>query len=166
DEHGELLDDRGAQPALLGDAVPLRPRQHGSVIAVVAALRGRSDRQRHAAAGGPAGIRAAARFAQPLGATTKRSRARTSRRARPAVMVAMPVRRAATCRMLQGDRHRTRGMRKQYYFRNSPRGRLAWDVDRLVELSRTLPVRSVPLSEIRELDEALDHDGQPITWRG
>jgi hypothetical protein len=24
----------------------------------------------------------------------------------------------------------------------------------------------VPLSEIRELDEALDHDGQPITWRG
>jgi len=57
-------------------------------------------------------------------------------------------------------------MRKQYYFRNSPRGRLAWDVDRLVELSRTLPVRSVPLSEIRELDEALDHDGQPITWRG
>jgi len=57
-------------------------------------------------------------------------------------------------------------MRKQYYFRNSPRGRLAWDVERLVELSRTLPVRSVPLSEIRALDEVLDHDGQAITWRG
>ena len=56
-------------------------------------------------------------------------------------------------------------MRKQYYFRSSPRGLLAWDVDRLVELSRGFPIRTIPLTEIRELDHALDDDGQPITWR-
>lgn len=59
-------------------------------------------------------------------------------------------------------------MRKQYFFRTSPHGLLAWDVDRLVDLTRPLPVRPVPLSEIRELDEVkvIDNDGQPITWRG
>jgi hypothetical protein len=57
-------------------------------------------------------------------------------------------------------------MRKQYYFRDSPRGLLAWDVDRLVELTGALPVRSVALTEIRELDDALDDNGHPITWRG
>lgn len=56
-------------------------------------------------------------------------------------------------------------MRKQYYFRDSPRGLLAWDVDRLVELSRTLPIRAVPLNEIRELDEVIETDGRAITWR-
>jgi hypothetical protein len=45
-------------------------------------------------------------------------------------------------------------MRKQYYFRDSPRGLLAWDVDRLVELSRALPRKMVPLSALRESDEA------------
>jgi hypothetical protein len=44
-------------------------------------------------------------------------------------------------------------MRKQYHFRPSADGLLAWDVDRLVELSRDLPVESVPLCAIRELDE-------------
>jgi len=40
-------------------------------------------------------------------------------------------------------------MRKQYFFRQSPRGLLAWDVDRLVDLTRDLPVQSVRLTEIR-----------------
>lgn len=56
-------------------------------------------------------------------------------------------------------------MRKQYYFRHSPRGLLAWDVDRLVELSRDLPIRAVELSSIRELDEPVLFDGSPATWR-
>ena len=44
-------------------------------------------------------------------------------------------------------------MRKQYHFRDSSRGLLAWDVDRLVGLSRDLPKVLVPLAEIAELDE-------------
>ncbi len=44
-------------------------------------------------------------------------------------------------------------MRKQYYFRRSDRGLLAWDVDRFVELSTDLPIQLVPLAEIAELDE-------------
>lgn len=44
-------------------------------------------------------------------------------------------------------------MRKQYHFRDSSRGLLAWDVDRLVEHSRDLPKVLVPLAEIAELDE-------------
>jgi hypothetical protein len=56
-------------------------------------------------------------------------------------------------------------MRKQYYFRPSPAGLLAWDVDRLVDLSRTFTVRAVPLEEIRELDYALFGDDEPPTWR-
>lgn len=43
-------------------------------------------------------------------------------------------------------------MRKQYFFRSSPDGMLARDVDRLVDLTRSLPVRAIPLSAIRELD--------------
>lgn len=45
------------------------------------------------------------------------------------------------------------GVRKQYHFHPSERGLLAWDVDRLIELSRDLPVRRVALSSIAELDE-------------
>lgn len=56
-------------------------------------------------------------------------------------------------------------MRKQYYFRASPQGLLAWDVDRLVFLTRQLPVRAVPLSQIRELDEPLFGEDEPPTWR-
>ena len=44
-------------------------------------------------------------------------------------------------------------VRKQYYFRPSDRGFAAWDVDRLVRLSRELPRIQVPLRLIRELDE-------------
>ena len=56
-------------------------------------------------------------------------------------------------------------MRKQYYFRPSPRGLLAWDVDRLVERSAALPRQWVPLSEIRELDEPWHGDEEMPTWR-
>ncbi|WP_273187467.1 hypothetical protein [Hyphomonas adhaerens] len=44
-------------------------------------------------------------------------------------------------------------MRKQYHFRPSPNGFYAWDVDRLVELSAALPVETIALSDISELDE-------------
>jgi hypothetical protein len=56
-------------------------------------------------------------------------------------------------------------MRKQYYFRPSPVGLLAWDVDRLVQLSRELAVRAVPLAEIRELDETIFGEDEAPTWR-
>jgi hypothetical protein len=45
-------------------------------------------------------------------------------------------------------------MRKQYHFRRSPQGLCAWDVHRLVELTRNFPRASVPLVGIRELDES------------
>ena len=44
-------------------------------------------------------------------------------------------------------------MRKQYHFRPSKHGAFAWDVDRLVALTKDLPRVEVPLSLIRELDE-------------
>jgi hypothetical protein len=44
-------------------------------------------------------------------------------------------------------------MRKQYHLRTSSNGLLAWDVDRLVELTTTLPRREIPLRSIRELHE-------------
>jgi hypothetical protein len=56
-------------------------------------------------------------------------------------------------------------VRKQYYFRHSDHGLLAWDVDRLIQLSSQLPRKSVPLEEIRELDEAWSGDDEPTTWR-
>src|SRR5689334_18248198 len=56
-------------------------------------------------------------------------------------------------------------MRKQYYFRPSNRGLLAWDVDRLVALSAGFARKRVPLSEIHELDEVWSDDEGPVTWR-
>lgn len=44
-------------------------------------------------------------------------------------------------------------MRKQYHSRPSEKGRLIWDVHRLVALSTNLPRREVLLKDIRELDE-------------
>jgi hypothetical protein len=44
-------------------------------------------------------------------------------------------------------------MRKQYHLRPSPIGLLAWDVDRLIDLTAHLPQAEVPLGAIRELDE-------------
>lgn len=45
-------------------------------------------------------------------------------------------------------------MRKQYHFRPSSRGLLAWDVDRLIDLTRDHPRIELPLSTIREVDES------------
>lgn len=56
-------------------------------------------------------------------------------------------------------------MRKQYYFRPSGRGLLAWDVDRLVHLSSALPTKRVRLRDIRELDHEWGSDTEKHTWR-
>ncbi|MGH6692685.1 MAG: hypothetical protein ACREF4_18610 [Gammaproteobacteria bacterium] len=56
-------------------------------------------------------------------------------------------------------------MRKQYYFRPSSRGLLAWDVDRLVRLSSSLPKKRVQLRDIRELDQDWVGDTARPTWR-
>ena len=44
-------------------------------------------------------------------------------------------------------------LRQQYHFRESDKGLLAWDVLKLIELSKEFEVVQVPLSEIRELKE-------------
>ncbi|MEM7624496.1 MAG: hypothetical protein AAF333_02590 [Planctomycetota bacterium] len=49
-------------------------------------------------------------------------------------------------------------MRRQYHSRNTERGVLIWDVHRLVELTRGLPVADVSLADIRELDESFWFD--------
>ncbi len=49
-------------------------------------------------------------------------------------------------------------MRQQYHFRQSDEGLLAWDVFRLLELSRTLVVKEFPLANINELDESFWYD--------
>ena len=44
-------------------------------------------------------------------------------------------------------------MRKQYHFRPGASGLQAWDVDKLVRLTRDQEEESIPLSEIGEVDE-------------
>lgn len=45
-------------------------------------------------------------------------------------------------------------MRKQYHFRRGEQGNLlAWDVTRLIELTRGLPRFELALDQVRELDE-------------
>lgn len=44
-------------------------------------------------------------------------------------------------------------MRKQYHFRPGEGGLRAWDIDRLVALTRHLQPELVPVDSIRELDE-------------
>jgi hypothetical protein len=58
-------------------------------------------------------------------------------------------------------------MRTQYHFRNSTQGLAAWSVDRLIELSRTLPRVIIPLCEIHELDEPFwcGGEGQQLACR-
>lgn len=56
-------------------------------------------------------------------------------------------------------------MRKQYYFRTSDRGLLAWDVDRLILLSRDLPRRQLALSAVREMDDEWFGDDERRSWR-
>lgn len=56
-------------------------------------------------------------------------------------------------------------MRKQYYFRPSEHGLLAWDVDHLIERSSHLPRKRIPLHNISELDEVWFGDDERPTWR-
>ena len=57
-------------------------------------------------------------------------------------------------------------MRKQYYFRRSSQGLLAWDVDRLIALSRDFPVVRVPLTDIREIGEPFSPEfDESLSWR-
>ncbi len=53
----------------------------------------------------------------------------------------------------------TESVRKQYHFWPAERGLDAWDVDRLIELSRDLPVERVPLDSIQEIDSVYWFDG-------
>jgi len=43
--------------------------------------------------------------------------------------------------------------RQQYHFRDSEEGLLSWDILRLIDLASNLEVKSIPLSEIQELNE-------------
>jgi len=54
-------------------------------------------------------------------------------------------------------------VRKQYHFRPSAQGLLAWDVDRLIALAQDVPVEQLPLADIRELDDNywFSHGGRP-----
>jgi hypothetical protein len=56
-------------------------------------------------------------------------------------------------------------LRKQYYFRHSDHGLLAWDVDRLIQLTSQLSRKTVPLDQIRELDEEWSGEDERPTWR-
>lgn len=51
-------------------------------------------------------------------------------------------------------------MRKQYHFWPGERGLDAWDVDRLIQLSRDLPVEHVPIDDITEVDTVYWFDGE------
>jgi hypothetical protein len=51
-------------------------------------------------------------------------------------------------------------MRKQYHFRPSEHGLRAWDVDRLIELSKTFVPFELPLDQIKELDQAYWFTGE------
>lgn len=44
-------------------------------------------------------------------------------------------------------------MRKQYHLRESPSGLLAWDVDKLIKITKGLSPREIPLDSIREIDK-------------
>jgi len=44
-------------------------------------------------------------------------------------------------------------LRKQYHFQTSDNGYYAWDVVRLVELSKTFHVKTVPLVSIEEINQ-------------
>lgn len=50
-------------------------------------------------------------------------------------------------------------MRKQHHFWPGDKGFDAWDVDRLIELSRGLPIETVAVDSIAEIDTAHWFDG-------
>jgi hypothetical protein len=56
-------------------------------------------------------------------------------------------------------------VRKQYFFRPTPQGLLAWDVDRLVELSKNFTRQQLRVDAIGELDRPWSGDGEAQTWR-
>ncbi|MEL7538197.1 MAG: hypothetical protein AAFZ58_08835 [Pseudomonadota bacterium] len=58
-------------------------------------------------------------------------------------------------------------IRAQYFFKDSANGLLAWDVRRLIELSRELPIVHVAIDDIAELDEPhwYTHEGATPTCR-
>src|SRR4029450_2969206 len=56
-------------------------------------------------------------------------------------------------------------MRKQYFFRPSDRGLLAWDVDDLIRLSAGLPRVRIPLAQLRDLGAGLVEEEERPTWR-
>jgi hypothetical protein len=58
-------------------------------------------------------------------------------------------------------------VRKQYHFWPGEHGFDAWDVDRLVELSRGLPIKDVELASIDEVDSVywFDDESQRPTVR-
>jgi len=58
-------------------------------------------------------------------------------------------------------------VRRHYYFRTNGDAFDAWDVDRLIALSRDLPVHEVPLESITELDTQywMGADGSSPTVR-
>ena len=58
------------------------------------------------------------------------------------------------------------GVRKQYYFRASAQGLLAWDVDRLITLSKSFIRKQVRLADLGELDRPWSGDDEAQTWRG
>ena len=51
-------------------------------------------------------------------------------------------------------------MRKQYHFWPGEEGLDAWDVDRLIELSKDLPTEEVELASITEVDTVYWFDGE------
>src|SRR5688572_12148542 len=55
---------------------------------------------------------------------------------------------------------KTGRVRKQYHFWPAEQGFDAWDVDRLIELSRGLAVERVPLNSIGEIDTVYWFDGR------
>jgi hypothetical protein len=57
------------------------------------------------------------------------------------------------------------GVRKQYFSRPSPNGLLAWEVDRLVELSKNFARKRVDIDALGELDRPWSGDGDSRTWR-
>ena|SRR5215204_529279 len=57
-------------------------------------------------------------------------------------------------------------VRKQYYFRASAQGPLAWDVDRLITLSKDFPRKWLRIADLGELDRPWSGDEAAWTWRG
>ncbi len=49
-------------------------------------------------------------------------------------------------------------MRQQYHLVETDKGRLVWDVNKLIELTKNMPIIEVSLNEIAELDEPHWHE--------